>query len=908
MERIALRISLLSFLSLMAVQLFAQSVRLSGLIQNKDKEAIAYATVSILELDLKTHSDVSGHFAFDKLQAGVYTLSIQASAYESYLQMLELKADRQMKISLELKSFRLQNLVVMAKHRKYKSGSRTIHREALEHIQPTSLGDVFQLLPGKLTRDGGLTNVQQISSRQAGADNNTALGTAIYTNGVPMSNDATLHRVLGDQKQRNRNTVNGGTDLRFISTDHLEQVDIVQGIPSAKYGNLTSGLIITKAKSGTSPLNLRVKADPNTKLFYLGKGFQLPKQWGSIYLGADYTYSKPSVRETLSEFSRYTAMANYSNQRKCGNSDVSYGLQLSYIGTLDGQKSDRDLGELINDYRDEYNRISISHNGQINTKFNLLKSLEWNLAYAYTKERAIRDMVVSTGGTSPLPLSKEAGEFEGEYLPVEYTTQYTLEDKPISFFASLTAKSLYGGQKLRGFIDWGLDYAYDVNLGQGYQYDIHRPPFPQSPMSSRPRAFRDLPSSQRLSAFIENSLSLKLSGGHQFRLQTGLRASTMLSVNKAYHKLSSKLFLEPRFNLTYRLPSFDFLGKSNKISFRLGYGRGVKYPTLDLLEPALFYRDYKSFDYFASEPKNRYLLITTLKQEVKNYNLKPNVNDKYELEFVYKVGKWRFELLGFYEEDQKGFVYQSNYDRITYNVYDYTGVIGQAINKDLLKPEATTRLYEYLLPDNGELVRKIGLEYSLTIPKIKALQTSAEINGAYYRTYYDVSKAILFRPDVRLNGKSYPYVGYYGHHRANYKSIFNTNFWFNTHIPNYGLVFTTKLQFIWFYQYKDRYYDGVPEHYFGLDMQKKAFTEEDKAKEELKPLVLTKPDIFFEPDKTPLRASLDFKVSKDFGKHIRLAFFVNRLVFYSPYYYDKFGIYDKIRRGPYFGSEINIKI
>ncbi len=905
--RYSIRIALFILLILSVGSIAAQTLRLSGHIVNKEGEAIAYARLSLLELDLKTKTNSQGNFSFDKLQAGVYTLSVESSAYESYLQTIEVKADRELKIILDIKSFRLRNLVVMAKAPKYKSGTRTIHREALEHIQPTSLGDIFQLLPGKLTRDGGLTNVQQISSRQAGADKNTALGTAIYTNGVPISNDATLHRVMGDQKQRNRNTVNGGADLRLISTDHLEQVEVVQGIPSAKYGNLTSGLVITKAKSGASPISLRIKADPNTKLIYAGKGVQLPKQWGSLYLGADYAYSKPSVRETLSQFSRYTGMLNYSNQQNLWGLDFSYGLQLSYIGTFDGQKTDQDLGELINDYRDEYSRISISHNGQINSHAKWLKSLEWNIGYSYTKEKAIRDMIVSTGGTTPLPLSKVSGEFEGEYLPVEYNTQYTLEDKPINLFASLTAKSLYGTDKLKGFVDWGFDYSYDINLGNGYQYDIHRPPFPENPMSSRPRAFKVLPSFQRLSAFVENNLSLNLNE-HKLRLQTGFRFSGMPAVNEAYHHLRGKAFFEPRLNLSYQLPAFDFLGEKNKISFRLGYGRGVKYPTLDLLDPALFYRDYKSFDYFALNPKDRYLLITTMKQEAKNYDLKPNINDKYEFEFVYKLGQWRLELLGFYEEDREGFVYQSNFDKLTYNRYKYKGSIGQAVNKKLLKPKPFTRLYEYLLPNNGELVRKVGLEYSLTIPKIKLLQTSAEINGAYYRTYYDVSKPVLYRPDVRLNGKSYPYVGYYGHHRANYKSIFNTNFWFNTHIPQYGLMFTTKLQFVWFYQYQDRYYDGVPEHYFGMDMQKIPFDEEAKKNAELQHLILTKPDIFFAPDRTPLRASLDLKVSKDFGKHIRLAFFVNRLVFHSPYYYDKFGIYDKIRRGPYFGSEINIKI
>ncbi len=894
-------------LFVLCAQTIWSQIVLKGLIVDDEAKPIPYAHIELQELELSTVTNSQGRFAFKNLQKGYYTLLVSALDYIKHKEVLILSKDTELKIPLKIRSYRLSNVVVMAQ---YKRGVQTINRTAMEHIQPNSLGDVFQLLPGKLTRDGSMNEVDQIASRQVGTDKNTALGTAIYTDGVPMSNDVTLHRVMGDQKQRKMNTVNGGIDLRKISTDHLEKVDVMQGIPSAKYGNLTSGVVVAKTKSGVSPVSVRLKADPNTKLFYLGKGFKMPKNGGSLYVGADYTFSKPSVRETLTRFNRYTAMANYTNSQDIAEASLSYGLQLSYIGTLDGQKTDKDLDELINDYRDLYNRFSISHDMQISTQSKFLKSLDWNIAFSYTNDFAIRDLVVSPGGTTPLPLSTESGEYEGEYLPVEYVTQYTLDDKPISFFSSIAGKSLYGKDDLRGFLDWGLDYSYERNIGEGYKYDIHRPPFPLTPMSSRPRAYKDLPSYQRLSAFVENTLDKKFDG-HSISLKTGLRFSGMPAIDRRYKQLRGKVFFEPRINFVYTFPQFTIAGKRNVFSFRLGYGRGVKYPTLDLLEPSIYYRDLKSFNYFATKPEDRYLLITTIKEEAKNNQLTTNVNNKYELEFLYKLGKARFEIVAFYEEDRRGFVYASMFDKVLYNVYKYNGKISHGntqIDKNLLEAHPTEKLYEYLLPENGELVRKLGLEYNLSIPKIKAIQTSIAINGAYYRTYYDVSKAVLRKPDVRIDGKDYPYVAYYGHERANYKTMVNTNFWFNTHIPRYGLIFTSKFQFIWFQEYADRWYDGVPEYYFGIDMNKKPYLKEYKEDEVLRHLVLTKPDIFFKPDVTPLRASIDLKVSKDVTSNIRISFFVNRLVFFSPAYFDKFGIYDKIRQSPYFGSEINIKI
>lgn len=44
-----------------------------------------------------------------------------------------------------------------------------------------------------------------------------------------------------------------GTDLRQISADDIESVEIIRGIPSAEYGDLTSGLVVVHSKSDKLP-------------------------------------------------------------------------------------------------------------------------------------------------------------------------------------------------------------------------------------------------------------------------------------------------------------------------------------------------------------------------------------------------------------------------------------------------------------------------------------------------------------------------------------------------------------------------------------------------------------------------------------------------------------------------------
>ena len=62
-----------------------------------------------------------------------------------------------------------------------------------------------------------------------------------------------------------------GVDMRSIATDDIQEVEIVRGIPSVKYGDLTSGLVKITRRRGGNNLSARFKADMNSKLFLCGK-------------------------------------------------------------------------------------------------------------------------------------------------------------------------------------------------------------------------------------------------------------------------------------------------------------------------------------------------------------------------------------------------------------------------------------------------------------------------------------------------------------------------------------------------------------------------------------------------------------------------------------------------------------
>lgn len=93
--------------------------------------------------------------------------------------------------------------------------------------------------------------------------------------------------------------------MRAISTDDIESVEIVRGIPSAEYGDLTSGLVKIKRKSGPSGIEARFKADMQSQLIYVGKGFAMPAPDWNINLSASYLDSRIDPRNNRDNFKRH---------------------------------------------------------------------------------------------------------------------------------------------------------------------------------------------------------------------------------------------------------------------------------------------------------------------------------------------------------------------------------------------------------------------------------------------------------------------------------------------------------------------------------------------------------------------------------------------------------------------------
>ena len=131
-------------------------------------EAVVYALVRIDELSIQTTTDRDGMFSIPEIPEGSYRLSVSFLGFQPSSRTIEVRDSLFVAVKIYPMSFQLDDVVVMPVNRPTGgTSSSTLTQAALEYIQPSSLSDVFQLLPGYLSYDANISSREQMYARQA---------------------------------------------------------------------------------------------------------------------------------------------------------------------------------------------------------------------------------------------------------------------------------------------------------------------------------------------------------------------------------------------------------------------------------------------------------------------------------------------------------------------------------------------------------------------------------------------------------------------------------------------------------------------------------------------------------------------------------------------------------------------
>lgn len=847
-----------------------------------------------------------GVFRFGQLPRGQYGITLSYVGYITLDTVVSLQRDTLLTFRMHPSSLAVPEVLVVADKPDPTGSAVRIGQEAIDMIQPTSVSDVLELLPGHLVRDGRLGAVQQASIRQVGQDANTALGTAIMVDGIPLSNNANLSALPGDREVQARSVKNAGLDLRMLSADHYSGAEVVQGIASARYGDLNGGAVMLHAKRGALPLEARCKVDPRTKSAYLGRGFHLPK--GAIHTGVEYTYATADERDALQSYQRYSLQGNYSLSGAWASTRYSLGIRASYIGTLQKEKTDEDLVKGLESYRSSFSKYSLALSSQLGFESHWFSSLRGVLSLSLTEDQLLRDKYVVLKGLYSLPVSQTPGLFDGLYLPMQYASRYTIDNRPCHLYAQLEGSSVFCFLGLNHALAYGLNLRYEKNYGRGAEYELTAPPTPTNPESSRPRRYSSLPAYIPLALFLEDGLRAQGEWGSA-AFTAGLRLSSLLFLPSRLEALRTPE-LEPRLNASYSLPPLRLFSRPLRLAFRAGWGRQAKFPTLDMLSPAPAYYDYKSLDYYPPEPAYRRLLVSTLVEAQDNPALQPATSRKWECGLDLAFARIQLHLTYFRETLNRGFTTSTRYLYHEYPLYDYSAFHAPR------RPEiADLTCVDYGqgatkgIPSNGKKVLKRGLEYRLFTPEWPLLRTSLMLSGAYFRTTYDISEPVEYQPAETLpGGARYPYVGLYAFSNGRTLEMCNSTLWLNTHIPRVRFIFSTAVQAVWFTSSQLEPHGDRPIAYRDAQGRMHPFTEAEAQDPLLRRLVRPQAENRFDRHAVPLAITINLKAAKEIGSHIRLACFVNRLIGYMPTYRNALG--QTVRRdySPYFGAELKLRL
>lgn len=820
---------------------------------------------------------------------------------------------------LRPRAVRLGEVVVTATERRGLTSASLIGRHAMRHLQPSSLSDLMELLPGGMAADPQLTAPNLIQLREAGrpsggAYSTSSLGTRFVIDGAPISTNADMQYLHGawDMKARSRDFTNAGVDMRSIPTDDIEQVEVVRGIPGAAYGDLTSGLVKVTRRRGGRDLRARFKADMESKLLHVSKGLENGQGNRTLNLSADWLKAAGDPRNVLETYQRLSLSARGGRRWATARRQWDASLNLDYAGSFDDDDIDPELNYGgVDSYKSERNRwaANLTLRQESRSEGDPWCSAELLAAVHFEKNLLDRQRLVQIDHGQPAAITRQEGESQAVLIyPYTYTGRHRVDGRPLGAFARALADFALPAARTDARLQVGGDWQYDKNLGRGQMFD---PLFPlYTGISTRQRKYSDVPAETQLAGFAETDLALPL-GRHRLQLTAGLRASSMLNLSRRY-ALRGKVYLDPRINAGWSLPPLHAGGAPLNLLLRGGVGLHTKMPTIDQLHPEPLYIDMVEMNYWHERRELRAVWLQTYIKDPTNHRLLAARNGKWELSLDASWQGHRLTVTYFEEDMRSGFRSMAHYQSYAYRWYDTSGIDPDALtappHPHTLPYEVRHSLRSTGQTGNGSRTRKRGVEYTYSSPRWARLGTRLTVTGAWLKSQYRNSMVVQEHVQRTVGGQTPELVGLYADDDGYIRERWNTNFTLDTDVPRLALGVSLSAQCMWYTARQHMHKEARPIAYMTADGSTHPFTEADAAHTERQFLVRAYNPSIEQRQTVPFFLNLNLKATKRLlAGRLMAALFVNKIFDLHPdYTRNNYTIRRYVT--PYFGLEINLNL
>ena len=876
-----------------------------------DGSTVPNAVVHFREADIHRVTDIDGRLCI-KVAPGVHSLYVSHLGMESSERRITIDHATEIteiSIYLDYAIIRGDEVQITARRgldiNQPGSVSR-ISREAIQHLQASSLADLFELLPGQLSGTPSLSSPRQSLLRQAPTTSDAiranALGTGIIVDGSPLSNNANLQddvTILNSAPGSLppfASVAGRGTDLREISPDIIQSIEVIQGVPSARYGDITTGAVIVTTRAGYMLPELKVSLNPNMTDIGFSAGFGDGNIRPGYHVAGNITQSYSDPRQNLDRFNRIGLQTGYSRSW-LSEQRLRLNARLAAGRLLDERRVDPqdEVSQRVRDAQDQFVRSSLNLSLALGS--DRRHRLSFDASSTYRQQRGFYAENITRFGLFPLSDALTDTTITGTFGTTQYRNETTVEGNPLNFYSRFEYRNeIVLGNSVNITLA-GVEWKHDSNRGSGRQFDVLKPPRQNYSVGDRPRSFDDIPSLNILSGYAEHRVARYFSS-RLFMIQAGLRYDNVSPTSLTSGKFGT--VLAPRLNA-----SFEIL---NDLHIRGAYGKTAKAPPLNFLYPGPRFFDVVNFANFSTDPNERLVIITTAVVEPDNSQMRSYTSDKYEVGFFLEKDYLTAGITGYIENTDGAYGFTRNVHPVRFHTFE--AISFPAGSPPILNPEpADQRVFlgAYDLPANTRQTENLGLELDVTLDtRMRAISTIA-LSGAWVQTSSG-DTGVMIDTDKLFTSTTPQRIGIYGRETVT-RQRFSTSLRMVHHIPDAGVVVSWLAQALWI---DADWRDDVmlsPLGYITREGDRVMIPESQRGDDEYEDLMRRVSDSFLLTERPPPLWLFNVRVSKAFGNNIQASFFVNNVFFSRPLYESRrSGAF--VRRNPplFFGFNFSIRV
>jgi outer membrane receptor protein involved in Fe transport len=699
---------------------------------------LAGVEVAVEGTALRALTDTAGTYRLLRVPAGPQVLRAEMLGYAPTRVPVTVPARGTLRqdLALAVSALKVEGIVVTAdpvgRARGELGTASVIGREAVEHQPSISLANALSLVPGVSVTAPGLQSGQQVALRSAATTSIesralAAFGTAIILDGVPLSNNANLQAapagvvgLLG--------TALGGIDLSRLPASTIERIEVIRGVPSARYGDLTQGAIVVETRAGVVDPDIGVQFDSRTlNTNVVGGRHLFGEQTGTVALDvARYLVSPGITSDAAYRFNLQLAhRAELGMSADGGEAPLRMDTRLDLFQI----REERALREEEPNQYTSWNRdrgIRLSNRTRLRVgdagRLSVTVSAHQQHQKSYFQE-------LKSSGAMPFTDRLTEGRATGRFIQGSYLSQLDLEGRPWLIYGRVegeaTASRLGFDHELRG----GVELRREWNAGPGYTFDLDRPPqvsFNGVDGFQRPRPFDEIPAVATTALYVDDRLTRTLPGGRLLRIQAGARLD-VLHDGGTWATGARDLVIQPRINAE--------LGLTDWLRLRAGWGRVAKTPPLRMLHPAPDYYDLVNVNHYANDPAERLAVLTTFIEDPTNPELGFSVVRKAEAGVEIGLGGSAVSVVAHREKvvgavglrSQPMFLLRDRYALEETAPGQPPRVLEPPVGADTV-PILVER------PTNNTDITTRGVELTALFPEIRALRTRVQVQAAWTET------------------------------------------------------------------------------------------------------------------------------------------------------------------------------